>query len=187
MEEQLKETLRAQAIRDPLTDLYNRRYLDETLVRELSRVQRKGAPLALVMVDVDHFKKLNDSAGHQAGDEVLKQVAHVLMNGVRREDVACRYGGEEFVLILPELGADGALERAERLRAQIEALPEEIAGHKVGRITASFGVACAPGDGASSEGLLAAADAALYAAKRAGRNRVVAATPSQPHEVANQA
>ena len=169
---QLHETaLRAQAIRDPLTSLYNRRYMDETLVREISRVQRRGLPLSIVMVDIDHFKRLNDTAGHAAGDEVLKRVAQQLMSGVRREDVPCRFGGEEFALVLPELPVDKAVERAERLRKEIEAL----SGMPAGRVTASFGVASFPADGASGEAVLRAADVALYQAKNRGRNRVVAA------------
>jgi diguanylate cyclase (GGDEF)-like protein/PAS domain S-box-containing protein len=174
------ETLRAQAIRDPLTRLYNRRFMDETLLRELARVTRKGAPLSVVLVDIDHFKRLNDTAGHPAGDAVLKRVARQLMSSVRREDVACRYGGEEFVLILPELPVGGAAERAEHLRREIEASIEAISD-TVGPMTASFGVACFPSNGATGEELLAAADAALYRAKKSGRNRVVVAEPSATH------
>jgi diguanylate cyclase (GGDEF)-like protein/PAS domain S-box-containing protein len=173
LEERLQETLRTQATRDPLTGLYNRRYLDETLTRELLRVERRGAPLALIMADVDHFKRVNDTAGHVAGDEVLKQVAQVLLGAVRREDVVCRYGGEEFMIVLPELAASAAIERAERMRCQLEQLPNELGGHKTGRITASFGVASFPVQGPSAEALIVAADGALYGAKRGGRNRVV--------------
>jgi diguanylate cyclase (GGDEF)-like protein/PAS domain S-box-containing protein len=175
LEQQLQESLRAQAMRDALTGLYNRRYFDETLARELSRVGRREAPLSLVMVDVDHFKKLNDSAGHVAGDEVLRRVAQILGSGVRREDVACRYGGEEFALVLPELALDAAVERAERLRALIAEIPAQIGEDYVGRVTASFGVAAFPAHGLSGDALTKSADAALYAAKRAGRNRVVRA------------
>jgi diguanylate cyclase (GGDEF)-like protein/PAS domain S-box-containing protein len=172
---QLRETLRSQAIRDPLTSLYNRRYMDETLVRELSRVKRKGAPLSVIMIDIDHFKRLNDTAGHAAGDVLLKRVAQHLMASVRREDVACRYGGEEFALIMPELSLEGAVERAERLRREIEDLSVELNGDRVGPVTASFGVACCPTHGYSGEALLHLADKALYQAKSQGRNRVVAA------------
>jgi diguanylate cyclase (GGDEF)-like protein/PAS domain S-box-containing protein len=171
----LEEALREQAMRDPLTNLYNRRYMDETLARELARVGRKGAPLSLVMIDIDHFKRLNDMAGHAAGDAVLKRVARQLMSGVRREDVACRFGGEEFALVLPELTLDGAAERAESLRREIEAAVEEVAGKAIGSITASFGVACFPAHGSSGDELVRAADAALYQAKTRGRNRVVVA------------
>lgn len=169
----LRETLRSQAIRDPLTTLYNRRYMDETLLREIARMKRAQAPLLVMMVDIDHFKRLNDSAGHAASDAVLKRVAQHLMNGVRREDVACRYGGEEFALILlPELSLDRAVERAERLRVDIEGLSFEIAGQPV---AASFGVACFPAHGAAGEALIRRADHAIYQAKAGGRNRVVTA------------
>jgi diguanylate cyclase (GGDEF)-like protein/PAS domain S-box-containing protein len=171
----LRETLRAQAIRDPLTNVYNRRYMDETLTRELARVGRKDAPLSVVMIDVDHFKRLNDTAGHAAGDEVLKRVGRLLMKGVRREDVACRYGGEEFALVLPELPLAGAAERAEALRKDLEAMFENGAGLGVGPVTASFGVACFPAHGATGDAIVRAADAALYDAKRGGRNRVAVA------------
>jgi diguanylate cyclase (GGDEF)-like protein/PAS domain S-box-containing protein len=173
---QLRETLRSQAIRDPLTNLFNRRYMDETLLRELSRVKRKDAPLAVIMIDIDHFKRLNDTAGHAAGDEILKLVAQQLANAVRREDVACRYGGEEFALILPEMTLEGAVDRAEKLRREIEGVSAEVGGLRVGPVTASFGVACFPAHGSSGEALFRAADKALYEAKSGGRNRVVQAT-----------
>jgi diguanylate cyclase (GGDEF)-like protein/PAS domain S-box-containing protein len=176
---QLRETLRSQAIRDPLTSLYNRRYMDETLLRELSRVKRKQAPLSVIMVDIDHFKRLNDTAGHAVGDEVLKRVAQQLTSAVRREDVACRYGGEEFALILPELTIERARERAERLRHEIEGLFVEMGGLRIGPVTASFGVACYPVHGSSGEALLQLADKALYQAKTSGRNRVCVADMPQ--------
>jgi diguanylate cyclase (GGDEF)-like protein/PAS domain S-box-containing protein len=177
---QLRETLRSQAIRDPLTELYNRRYMDETLLQELSRVRRKEAPLSVVMIDIDHFKRLNDTAGHAAGDEVLRRVARQLTSAVRREDVACRYGGEEFALILPELAIEGAVERAERLRREIEDLFVEMGGKRIGPVTASFGVACYPMHGSSGAALLHVADKALYQAKALGRNRVVTAERPDP-------
>jgi len=177
---QLRETLRSQAIRDPLTNLYNRRYMDETLLRELSRVKRKEAPLSVIMIDIDHFKRLNDTAGHAAGDEVLRRVAQELTSAVRREDVACRYGGEEFALIMPELTIEGAVERAEKLRRAVEDLFVEVGGRRVGPVTASFGVACYPIHGSSGEALLHVADQALYRAKTGGRNRVVAADMPEP-------
>ncbi len=177
---ELRETLRSQAIRDPLTNLFNRRYMDETLVRELSRVKRKEAPLSVIMIDVDHFKRLNDTAGHAAGDEVLRRVAEELASAVRREDVACRYGGEEFALIMPELTIEGAVERAEKLRRAVEDLFVEVGGRRVGPVTASFGVACYPMHGSSGEALLQVADEALYRAKTGGRNRVVAADMPEP-------
>lgn len=177
---QLRETLRSQAIRDPLTSLYNRRYMDETLLREIARVRRKDAPLSVLMVDIDHFKRLNDTAGHAAGDEVLRRVAETLIKGVRREDVPCRYGGEEFALIMPELTLDGAVDRAERLRREIEGLVIEIGGQRIGPVTASFGVACYPIHGPSGEALIGTADKALYQAKSRGRNRVAKADVPEP-------
>lgn len=176
----LEEALREQAIRDPLTNLYNRRYMDETLARELARVGRKGGPLSLVMIDIDYFKRLNDTAGHAAGDAVLKRVARQLMSGVRREDIACRFGGEEFVLVLPELTLDGAAERAESLRREIEGSVEAVTGKAIGPVTASFGVASFPLHGASGDEIVRAADAALYQAKSRGRNRVVVAHGATP-------
>ena len=172
---QLRETLRAQAVRDPLTSLYNRRYLDETLIREVSRAKRKGSPVSVIMIDLDHFKRLNDTFGHAAGDEVLKRFAGILLGGIRREDVACRYGGEEFALILPELEIAQAIERAERLRSQLENLHVELDGHRIGPLSASFGVAVYPSNGDNGELLMRAADSALYQAKGRGRNRVVTA------------
>jgi diguanylate cyclase (GGDEF)-like protein/PAS domain S-box-containing protein len=172
---QLKETLRSQAIRDPLTNLYNRRYMDETLLRELSRAKRKDTQLSVMMIDIDHFKRFNDTSGHAAGDEILKRVAQQLMSGVRREDVPCRYGGEEFALILPDMTLDRALERAEVLRREIEALSVESGGARIGPVTASFGVACYPTHGESGDTLVQQADGALYQAKARGRNRVVSA------------
>jgi diguanylate cyclase (GGDEF)-like protein/PAS domain S-box-containing protein len=172
----LRETLHAQAIRDPLTNLYNRRYMDETIVRELARVTRAGATLSVVMVDVDHFKRLNDTAGHASGDEVLKRIARHVMSSVRMGDVACRYGGEEFALVMPELSIERATDRAERLRRDIEGMFENGGGLGVAPVTASFGVACFPTHGATGPAILQAADAALYEAKRGGRNRVVVAT-----------
>ena len=154
----LRETLRSQAIRDPLTGLYNRRYMDETLVRELSRAARRSAPVSIFMIDLDHFKRLNDTSGHAAGDEVLKRFSQLLMSNVRREDVACRYGGEEFAVVLPELSLERAVERAEALCREIAQMHIELAGHFVGHVTASIGVSCYPEHGMSGEALVRLAD-----------------------------
>ena len=132
------------------------------------------------MIDIDHFKRLNDTAGHAAGDAVLKRVARQLMGAVRREDIACRFGGEEFVLVMPELTLDGAAERAESLRREIEASVEAVTGKAIGPVTASFGVACFPLHGSSGDEIVRAADAALYQAKSRGRNRVVVAHTATP-------
>jgi diguanylate cyclase (GGDEF)-like protein len=171
----LRETLRDQSIRDTLTGLFNRRYLEETLERELRRAGRAGRPLGLLMLDVDHFKRLNDALGHEAGDEVLRQLGERLRRALRREDTACRYGGEEFVLVLPDAPPADAARRAEELRRQLHGLTVSVQGRPAGPITVSIGVAAFPDHGLNAEMLLKAADAALYAAKRAGRDRVVVA------------
>jgi diguanylate cyclase (GGDEF)-like protein/PAS domain S-box-containing protein len=162
-----------QAVRDPLTGLFNRGYMDETLAREISRARRRDAPVSVVMIDLDHFKRLNDTHGHAAGDAVLKRFAELLRGSVRREDVACRYGGEEFAVILPEMTPEKARERAESLRATVEQMQVDLGETTLGSVSASLGVAGFPAHGATGAGVLAAADAALYRAKGEGRNRVV--------------
>lgn len=170
----LRDSLQQQSIRDPLTGLYNRRFLEEVLERELARARRRQVPLALVMADVDRFKGFNDSFGHEAGDMVLQSLARLLKSSLRESDVVCRYGGEEFVLILPETTASNARERAEALRSAVHGLQLRYREQPLGPITVSFGVAAFPEHGGNSKALLAAADAALYEAKRSGRDRVVA-------------
>jgi len=170
----LQETLRSGSERDPLTDLYNRRHLEISLQRELARAMRHGLPVSLMMLDVDHFKNFNDTNGHDAGDEVLRNVAHVLKRHTRAEDVACRYGGEEFLVVLPACAVDDAYSKAEAIREAIAQLHVFSRGIALPRITASLGIACYPEDGERMEDLIAAADAALYRAKSAGRNRIVA-------------
>jgi diguanylate cyclase (GGDEF)-like protein len=169
----LQEALRHQAIRDPLTGLFNRRFMLETLERELYRMQRKESPLGVIMVDIDHFKRFNDTFGHAAGDAVLSALGRVLLAHVRKEDVACRYGGEEFTLILPETSQETACDRAEKLRQLVHGLHLEHHGQSLGAITISLGVAVYPQHGEDPEALLRAADVALYEAKHAGRDRVV--------------
>jgi diguanylate cyclase (GGDEF)-like protein len=168
----LRETLRRQAIRDGLTNLFNRRYMEETLEREISRAQRKDAGLGLLMIDIDHFKSFNDDYGHDAGDMVLREVGGLLLNRTRKEDVACRYGGEEFLIIIPETGEDDALARAEELQAALCAMHLTYHERMLREVTVSIGVAVFPRHGSNVDNLLKAADLALYAAKRAGRNRV---------------
>ena len=170
---QLRDRLRNLSIRDGLTGLFNRRYLEETVVRELHRAARNGRPLGVVMLDVDHFKLFNDRHGHQAADDVLREVARVLSAGTRKEDVACRFGGEEFVVLLPDATLENAAMRAETLRAAVH----ERTGRKV---TLSAGVASYPLHGESWEVLLRTADSALYRAKSEGRNRVVASASLAP-------
>jgi diguanylate cyclase (GGDEF)-like protein len=162
----------SQAATDGLTDLANRRSLDEELVLEWRRAHRVGHSLAFVLLDLDNFKQVNDTHGHQAGDAVLRSVGHVLLEGVRQVDLAGRYGGEEFALILPETDLPGALKLAERLRVALESTQVELADGKTLRVTASFGVAVKD-ELRSADELVAVADEALYAAKRAGKNRVV--------------
>jgi len=170
----LQETLRSGSERDPLTDLYNRRHLEISLQRELARAQRHGFPVSLIMLDVDHFKAFNDTNGHDAGDEVLRNVAHVLKRHTRVEDVACRYGGEEFLVVLPACPMDDAYAKAEAIREAIAQLCVFSRGIALPRITASLGIACYPEDGQRMEDLITEADSALYRAKSSGRNCIAA-------------
>jgi len=169
--DQLQAQLREQANRDPLTGLYNRRYLDNTLERELARCKREGLPLALIMIDIDHFKRVNDAYGHQAGDEMLRQLGVILSTMARVEDVACRYGGEEFLMLLPKMPLDTALERAEKLRANFSEMTVPFGEFRL-QTTLSIGVAIYPGHGKSADALVQCADRAMYLAKHQGRNRV---------------
>lgn len=159
--------LREQTIRDPLTSLYNRRFLQDYLPREIIRAEREPAPLAVIMIDLDHFKQLNDRAGHQAGDHVLVEVGALLKRHVRGSDIACRYGGEEFALVLPKATLDGAHRRCEEICSAIRRERDRLRG-----VTASLGVALYPEHAGDAEALLRAADQALYEAKAAGRNQV---------------
>jgi len=168
----LREVLKEQAIRDPLTGLHNRRFLEEMLARELARARRNKTPLAVIMADVDHFKRFNDTYGHDAGDTVLRSVAQTLKDHIRGSDIACRFGGEEFTLVLPETAIDAAREKTESLRQAIASLVLSHAGRPLGTITMSFGLAIFPEHGSDAAGLLQAADQALYRAKNDGRNRV---------------
>jgi diguanylate cyclase (GGDEF)-like protein len=171
----LRETLRNQAIRDPLTGLFNRRYLEETLERELARAARSQQPLGLIMLDLDHFKDFNDTFGHAAGDAVLRELGRYLKTHTRGGDIACRYGGEEFTLLLPECPPDVLRERAEQIRDGARQLQVQHRGQLLGMVTVSLGLSHFPAHGAASEALLHLADAALYQAKRQGRDRVVIA------------
>ena len=172
----LREKLRTQALRDPLTGLYNRRYMEDVLDRYSNLAERNESPLSIVMLDLDHFKRLNDELGHAAGDAVLCEVAAAIVGSIRPCDVACRYGGEELVLVLPDCGKIEALAKAEIIRARIERLSEN---HDA-RISASFGVATIPDTSAKAGQALADADAAMYRAKQAGRNRVASAGEPGP-------
>jgi diguanylate cyclase (GGDEF)-like protein len=171
----LRESLRAQSIRDPLTGLFNRRYLEESLERELRRAIRKQRPLGAVLFDLDHFKQFNDTFGHAAGDALLAELGRFLQTRIRADDIACRYGGEEFVLILPESSLQETTERVDGLRLEFEHLHVEHRGLALGPVTLSAGVAVFPEHGTTAETLLRQADRALYRAKELGRNRVVVA------------
>ncbi len=169
--DELQEQLREQANRDPLTDLYNRRYLDSTLERELARCKRNGQPLSLILIDVDHFKRLNDTYGHQAGDKVLIRLGTILNRMARAGDVACRYGGEEFLMLMPTMPLETALERAEELRSIFGAMVVPFGDFRL-QTTLSIGISVYPGHGTSGDELIRVADRALYQAKNTGRNRV---------------
>ena len=166
----------SQAATDSLTGLANRRSFDDELALEWRRAERVGDPLALILIDLDNFKSVNDDRGHQAGDAVLRRVAAILDSGARNADLAARYGGEEFALLAPETDLLGATKLADRLRGDLEAAKIELPGGKEISVTASFGVAV-KGTLERPEQLIAAADEALYEAKRNGKNRVVAADP----------
>jgi diguanylate cyclase (GGDEF)-like protein/PAS domain S-box-containing protein len=170
----LHEQLQFQAIHDPLTGLYNRLFLNENLERELLLAERQGYEVSVVMSDLDHFKMINDCYGHQAGDAVLKVFADILKRHARASDLDCRYGGEEFFLVLPDTSQQTASERAELIRSALAAQPIVVSDRTIA-VTASFGVATYPASGVSSAALIGAADKALYAAKDAGRNRVESA------------
>ncbi|HSD61816.1 MAG TPA: diguanylate cyclase [Burkholderiales bacterium] len=173
-EKRLENELRRLSVTDPLTGLYNRRYLDENLAREFDRSRRHRLPLSVIMCDVDHFKRYNDRHGHERGDRVLQTVARLMLAALRTHDLPCRYGGEEFLAVLPSTAQGGALAMAERLRRDIAE-----ADMDAERVTVSIGVASFPQFGADSpQALVEAADRALYEAKRAGRNQVRAAGPA---------
>jgi diguanylate cyclase (GGDEF)-like protein len=157
---------------DPLTGLFNRRHFDAALKRELARARRKEVPVSLVLVDIDHFKRVNDEYGHAVGDAVLRTIAQQLRLGIREGDIACRYGGEEMVLLLPECTAIDAGVRAEAIRIALGGIKPNAEGEGPERITASFGVAAYPVHAQDAEALFWAADKALYRAKEHGRDRV---------------
>lgn len=167
----MQERLLEQSLHDSLTNLYNRRYLDEALKRELILAERGDYSVSLIMCDLDYFKKVNDQYGHQAGDNVLRTFADLLRRNARASDICCRYGGEEFLLVLPQMTENEAVDRAELLRSTMVAVPVYYEGTSILE-SASFGIATFPRDGDCGDKLIAAADDALYAAKAAGRNRV---------------
>ena len=171
----LREALRAQAIRDPLTGLFNRRYMEESLERELLRAIRNQRPLGVIMLDLDHFKQLNDRAGHDAGDAILRELSSCIQTHTREYDLACRYGGEEFTIILPDASLDVTIKRAEKLRDTFKHLSMQYKNRRLPAGTLSLGVAGFPENGSTIDAILRAADSALYRAKHEGRDRVVVA------------
>ena len=172
----LRTTLQAQSIRDPLTGLFNRRYLEEFLHQEIHRAERNQYSVGVIMIDIDHFRHFNNTLGHDGGDFILKEIAQLLKNEIRQSDVACRYGGEEMLLILPETSLEIAQERAELIRRAIAELRLTYNDIPVASVTASLGVACFPTQGETASSVIKAADVALYQAKAAGRNQVVVGT-----------
>jgi len=171
----LRESLRQQSIRDPLTGIFNRRYLEETLQREFARARRLNQPLSIIMFDIDHFKAVNDSYGHEAGDVVLQSIARELQSVVRTEDIVCRFGGEEFVVVMPGMDFKKAAARASLILQAVRNLELLVGETKLIKITMSAGVASFPSHGKTPAEVLQAADQALFRAKKLGRDRVVEA------------
>jgi diguanylate cyclase (GGDEF)-like protein/PAS domain S-box-containing protein len=176
----LRESLKEQSIRDPLTGLYNRRYLEETLERELLRAKRAAQPVSVIMLDIDQFKKFNDTYGHEAGDFILQTIAQTMQKAVRGEDIVCRFGGEEFTVIMPGLSLEKAIIRAQLILDSVRHLEVSYGGEVLKNLTMSAGVAAFPDHGNRWPELLQAADAALLQAKSQGRNRVVMAKKDNP-------
>lgn len=176
----LQSQLREQAIRDALTNLFNRRYLEETLERELARAAREIYPLCIVMMDIDHFKNVNDTYGHEAGDLVLKTLAETVTKQSRQGDFVCRFGGEEFVLVMPNITIDVAKERVNSLHKSISSLNIPFGRFNL-NVTVSMGISCYPLHGETKDALMRAADKALYTAKDLGRNRVAVYHRSSPY------
>lgn len=174
----LRATLQHQSTRDPLTQLYNRRYLMEAFERELSRSLRSKRSVSLLVIDIDNFKRYNDTHGHDAGDHVLREFGATMRKAIRTSDIACRYGGEEFVILLPESSVTDAEKCANELRKKVAGMALEYRGLQLGQITISIGVGTFPDHGNRVDIVLAGADSALYRAKAQGRNCVVVATPA---------
>jgi diguanylate cyclase (GGDEF)-like protein len=168
----LRESMRNLSIRDPLTGLFNRRYMEEALAQEQSRTERNDAKMAVIMIDIDHFKTFNDNFGHDGGDAILRALGAFLKKHVRGSDIACRYGGEEFMLILSPSTAEGARQRADKIREDAMLLSVRHANRELDAITLSLGTAIFPDHASDLAAIIKAADVALYQAKSGGRNRV---------------
>lgn len=171
----LRQSLRQQSISDPLTGLYNRRYLSEVFNRELHKANRKQSKLGVILIDIDFFKKFNDQYGHEVGDLVLVKLAETLRSHIRKYDLACRFGGEEFLLLVQDIVEDELLERAEKLRQTVAKIKLESNGKIIGPITISAGIAIYPTHGETLDELIIAADKALYHSKESGRNQITLA------------
>jgi diguanylate cyclase (GGDEF)-like protein/PAS domain S-box-containing protein len=174
---QLRDTLREQSIRDPLTRLFNRRFLEESLERELQLASRKTQPLTVLFLDLDHFKRFNDNFGHDAGDMVLQSLADLFRTFFRSTDICCRYGGEEFAIILPESSSRDAVLRADALRSEVKGLRLQYKRQPLGALSLSAGIAAFPEHGSTSDQLLKLADQCLYQSKARGRDVVTVASP----------
>ena len=168
----LRDRLREQSVTDPLTKLFNRRFMEDMLEREVKRADRAGIPIGFIMMDIDHFKNINDTFGHEAGDRVLETIGVVLKTSIRMEDIACRYGGEEFLLLLPGSNLRNTIKRADDIREKVSKIIIEQDAVEIGPIRISGGVAVYPDDGDNKSDVIRRADAALYRAKEKGRNRV---------------
>ncbi|CAM2737732.1 regulatory protein (GGDEF domain) [Legionella steigerwaltii] len=169
----LRENLRYQSMRDPLTGLYNRRYLEDFLLKQIHQAERTKSPLSILLLDVDHFKKINNSYGHDAGDAALKELGKVLQDDIRVGDIAARYGGEEFIIVFYDTDAETIKTRAESISHQISRLQIKYGAQHVGPITISIGISVYPTHGHTAEALIESADKALYFAKANGKNQVV--------------
>jgi len=176
----LRELMRQQANHDTLTGLFNRRYLDDTLPRELNHARRKNSPISIAMLDIDHFKKFNDTFGHEAGDVILREIGHLFRENLRSSDIACRYGGEEFVLVLLDSTQEESYSRFEKIREQVKDLQIRYQEKLLGKMSVSIGIVEANGNLLSAEELVAAADKALYAAKHAGRDCMINYSELEP-------
>jgi diguanylate cyclase (GGDEF)-like protein len=176
----LRETLKYQSVRDSLTGLFNRRHMEESLERELLRSARNGKPVAVLMIDIDHFKRFNDTFGHEAGDILLRELGSLLSSQIRGGDIACRYGGEEFLVIMMDANLRCARERAEALREQVGNLQIHHHGETLRKVTISIGVAAFPDHGSSAQEIINRADKALYKAKTRGRDRTIVAQAAEP-------